>query len=217
MANCLLIELHYLPPISWFIHALKYESVLIELHENFEKSTYRNRCYIAGPDGKLRLTIPLQHGRNQRTKFSEVKIAYDSDWQKIHWSSLCSCYRNSPYFEYYEDMFEHFYRQRFDLLFTFNLELLKVIIRLLKIDLTIDFTKTFVKETGNSFVDMRSKLLPNHAPEFDHLPGYHQVFQDRTGFLQDLSIVDLLFNEGPNSALFLRPEKSEDLRVKKFL
>ncbi len=199
----LLIELQYFGTISWFLEVIKHDSIVIEAHENFEKSTYRNRCHIASPEGRLRMTIPLEHGRNQRAKYRDVKISYASGWQKNHWNSLCSCYRNSPYFEFYEDRLAPFFNQRFDFLFDFNKQLLEATLQLMNLNVPIDFTKSFEKTSPLEVKDFRSQIIPGSTDFFPLI--YHQVFQERTGFLADLSILDLLFNEGPHSKELLLP------------
>jgi len=193
----ILIELQYFGTISWYLGMLRHRQVFIEHHENFEKSTYRNRCYIASPEGRLRLTIPLLHGRSQRSKYTDVRIDYGYPWQKIHWNSLCSCYRNSPYFEFYEDKLKPFFSSRYDRLFDFNRQLFLLMIELLELNLHVEYTAVYEKYP-NEALDFRSKILPNKFQgETSPFPVvYHQVFQERTGFIPDLCIADLLFNEG---------------------
>lgn len=197
----LLIELQYFGTISWYLTSLRYKSIVVEAHEHFEKSTYRNRCYIASPQGRLRLTIPLLHGRNQRSKYAEVKIDYSHNWQKVHWNSLCFCYRNSPYFEYYEDRLAPFFHDRQQRLFDFNRRLMFLMLELLGLDLKPEFTSLYERNPASDIVDFRSRIIPNQSQqETKPFPlVYRQVFQERTGFLADLSIIDLLFNEGPRA------------------
>ena len=192
----LLIEMQYLGSISYYRELLRYKEILIEAHENFEKSTFRNRCYIASPNGKLRLTVPVEGGKGQRALYSEIKIDYEQDWQKIHWQSLASCYRNSPYFEFYEDRFEPFYSQRFETLFDFNKKMMNLMLELLKINLQIEYTTSYQKQYADAD-DFRSRILPGN--QLDTVIKYRQVFENKTGFLPDLSIVDLLFCEGPHA------------------
>lgn len=201
--NKLIIELQYFGTITWYLALLRHDEIIIEKHENFEKSTYRNRCYIASPEGRLRLTVPLQKGRNQRSKYSDVQIDYESGWQRNHWNSLCSCYRNSPYFEYYEDRLQPLYEERNDLLFDFNLKIFKLMVELLGLDLKVGFTSKYEKTPGDQFSDFRSKILPKEMAGATFPVKYHQVFQEKTGFLPDLCIADLLFNEGPHASELL--------------
>ncbi len=201
----LLIELQYFGTISWYAALMRHDNIIIELHEYFEKSTYRNRCYIASPEGKLRLTIPLMHGRNQRTKYSELRIDYNHDWQKNHWNSLCSCYRNSPYFEFYEDRFQPFYSGKREFLFDFNMQLFMLMIELLELDINLEFTDAYERKPAGDVDDWRSLVLPNQTVSGTFKAEYRQVFQERTGFLADLCIADLLFNEGPHAREKLYP------------
>ena len=203
--NQLLIELQYFGTISWYMEILRYEKVTIECYENFEKSTYRNRCYIASPDGKLRLSIPLVHGRNQRAKYAEVKIDNSANWRKTHWNSLCSSYRKSPYFEYYEDRFKPLFHSNHEYLFDFNKELMTLLVELLGLSKEIGYTTVYEKKPSD-VADCRSKILPQVEISKDQsFPVvYRQVFEERTGFMPDLCIADLLFNEGPHSLELLK-------------
>ncbi len=209
----LLIDLQYLPPITYFILLAQYDKVIIERGDSFNKSTYRNRCYIAGPNGALRLTIPVLGGKSHRMYYLDTQIAYEQDWQKNHWQSLCSCYRSSPYFEFYEDRLAPFYEQRYTYLYEFNRSLLLLMVELLGLDITIAYTDEYHK-TFSQGDDYRDLILPDpgkahHQPPTEP-PVYHQVFENKTGFLRNLSIVDLLFNEGPNSRDFLKqPDSSQ--------
>ena len=190
MAN-LLIEMQYLGAISYYLKPLSYKEILFEAHENFEKSTYRNRCYIASPNGKLRLTIPVEGGKGQRALYSDIKIDYEQNWQKMHWQSLTSCYRNSPYFEFYEDRFEPFYTHRFEKLFDFNRQMMNLILELLKIDLKMEFTVDYQKQYADT-EDFRSKILP--AKPQEPFIKYRLFFEDKTGFIPDARSSDIVFS-----------------------
>ena len=202
MPDKLLIELQYLGPITYYSRLAEFGEVTLEAFENFKKSSYRNRCYIAGPNGRLRLSIPLINGKHQRRLYKEVQIAYDEDWQKNHWNSLCAAYRRSPYFEFYEDHFYPYYHKRYDNLFQFNLELMKVVVDLLELPISIALTQEYIADVSNNAIDERSVIRPNAVNSADVIV-YHQVFEDRTGFVPHASIVDLLFNEGPRSKDYL--------------
>jgi len=191
----LLIESQYLPPISYFSLMGKYEKVLIEKQEHYQKGTYRNRCYLAGPNGRLRLSIPLRKGKHQHSIIKDVQIAYDHDWQHIHWQSLCSVYRSSPYFEYYEERFEPFYTKKEKYLFNWNQNLMALLLELLDFGQELLYTKEFQKQV-EGVEDHRSAILPGVG---DTNIKYTQVFEERQGFIKDMSIVDLLFAEGPHA------------------
>ncbi|MEZ4978432.1 MAG: WbqC family protein [Chitinophagales bacterium] len=202
MPKKLLIELPYLGNLAFYNQLTKYDTVIFEKQEFFQKSSYRNRCEISGPNGKLVLSVPIVGGKDKKQYYSQTKISYDHHWQKDHWNSLCSSYRRSPYFEYYEDKFEKIFDKDYETLFSLNLELFLLIKDLLKLDLAVEFSESYQKEAAEDIDDYRSHFLPKR--EFPIAIQYLQVFEDRTGFIPNLSIVDLLFNEGPNSLHLLK-------------
>ena len=199
-SNPILVEMHYLAPIEYYARICQHPEVHIEKYEHYQKGSYRNRCYIASPEGKLMLSIPLSKGKNQRTLIKDVRIANDAKWQKIHWQSLGSFYRSSPYFEYYEDKFTPFYHKTFEFLFDFNEQLMNMLFELMELKVNITFTKKY-EDDPEGVKDMRSVILPNanKTTAAFKAPEYKQVFEEKTGFLPNLSIVDMLFSEGPNA------------------
>lgn len=207
MSNIILIESTYAGPIPYFQLLIGAEKTIIEQNENFVKATYRNRCKIASPDGILNLSVPIRHGRGTRRRMKEIEIFNDIDWQKQHWQTLCSAYRRSPYFEYYEDELEVFYQDKYDLLLDFNQSLFTWICEKLDFQPNLELSQSYVKEVDESITDIRPMLYPNpqknKKPEQIKSPIYHQVFEDRIGFMPDLSILDLLFAEGPNAMTVL--------------
>lgn len=196
-----LFPLFYLPPIQWF-SLLKKEGQkgLVEHFEHFPKQTYRNRAHIYSPNGLLSLTVPVKKGSRNHTPYQNVAISYEMDWQRIHWMSLQSCYRSSAYFEYYEDDFAPFYHQKFETLFEYNWSLLQLILGLIKMPSELHYTEEFFKTVEGK--DYRNNISYKKQNDYKP-PAYFQVFQERHGFLPDLSIVDLLFNQGPQSQLYL--------------
>lgn len=194
----------YLPPIAAvaeMVHA-NTEHVLIEKFEHFPKQTYRNRASIYSPNGKLDLIIPVIKGAGVHTVIKDVRISYESDWQRLHWMSLQTSYRRSAYFEFYEDEFAPFYTKRYDFLFDFNIGLLELCLKLLKAKHLLTFTKSY-EATYSGVTDFRDSIHPKRRNLFFTAKPYFQVFEPRHGFLPNLSIVDLLFNQGPNSLNFL--------------
>ncbi|WP_262247686.1 WbqC family protein [Parapedobacter soli] len=203
MDNPLILPACYLPPVSYFgvLYAMP-APILLERHEHFPKQTYRNRASICSANGKLDLIIPVQHGSRNHTAMKDVRISYGADWQRLHWTSLQTAYRSSAYFEYYEDDFAPFYHQRFEWLFDFNEAQLAVLLRLLKIEKEIGHT-TGYRDDYPPATDFRQAIHPKRTtPGHDSKP-YYQVFEARHGFIADLSIVDLLFNHGPQSRGYL--------------
>jgi hypothetical protein len=186
-----LLSTAYLPPLSFFSALLNNEPVLIEKHENFIKQSYRNRCEILSANGKLTLTIPLEKNAVKEL-ITAKKISYAENWQIKHWRAITSAYKNSAYFEFFEEEFKPFYFDKHEFLFDYNLELIKTILKLLRIKKEIQFTSGYQKEFNGN--DLRS-LTQNPEPEITN-KEYYQVFSDKFGFTPNLSIIDLLFNKG---------------------
>lgn len=190
----------YLGPVQYYSALKNSEKSIIELYEHFPKQTYRNRCEIYGANGKLRLSIPLTN-RTERTITKDIKINNNDNWQKLHWRSIESAYRRSPFFEYYESDFIQFYETKFDFLVDFNLKIQEKILSLLKLSPTIEFTTEYLKNyTEHS--DYRNIISPKKDTKGDNtfeIKPYNQAFKAKFGFIPNLSIIDLLFNQGPKS------------------
>ncbi|MFD0941306.1 WbqC family protein [Pedobacter boryungensis] len=203
MQSLAIFPLFYLPPVSYFT-ALKAHDfdIQLEKYEHFPKQTYRNRASIASPNGILDLTIPVVKGSKMHTPIKDVKISYDLKWQRLHWLSLQTCYRNSAYFEFYEDGLIPFYQKKFDYLFDYNLELLEWIFKQLKVNPLLSFNETYEKEMPLD-LDYRNKFSSKKVNPGAETKSYFQVFSDRNEFIANLSIVDLLFNQGPQTKLYL--------------
>jgi hypothetical protein len=192
----------YLPPVEYFINLKTYRpDILIEREEHFPKQTYRNRANVYTPDGVLALVVPVSKGSKNHTKVKDVKISYDFDWQRLHWLSLQACYRRSAYFEYYEDELAVFYEKKYPFLFDYNEQLLQFILKSLKMPLALTFTESY-EDQYSSLTDFRNTFNPKKEPQFEQKP-YFQVFEERKGFFKNLSIVDLLFNQGPQAINYL--------------
>ncbi len=202
MQKAAIFPLFYLPPIEFFSAALKAKSNLIlDIHEHFPKQTYRNRACIHSANGKLDLIVPVIKGSKVHTAMKDVKISYDFNWQRLHWLSLQTSYRSSAFFEFYEADFAPFYEKKWDYLHDYNQEILLLLNRLLKLGLNFE-TSTSYSEPSEDLLDFRSSIHPKKIAEFTH-KSYFQVFEDRNGFIPHLSIIDLLFNQGPQSSQFL--------------
>jgi hypothetical protein len=202
-----LIESQYIGNCSYWSALLSAEKIQLDMHEHFAKRSYRNRAHILGANGLLRLTIPLQSGKHQHSAMKDVRISYNENWQKLHWQSLTSAYRRSPFFEFYEDELKCFYEEREEFLLEFNCKLMRAIASILKINLTIEFTEKYNKEAGEEITDIRSRFMPGkHSKR--NFASYPQVFSDRFNFIEDLSVFDLLFNMGSRSADYLRDIRS---------
>lgn len=193
----------YLGPISWYASLLQHPNARIEQHEHYRKQSWRNRCMIDGADKPQVLSIPVIAPNH--TKINEVRIQYAEPWQRLHWRTITASYSRSPFFEHYADRFRPFFeQQQFDLLIDFNVAIMKVVFDLLRVQQNITLTETFEQKHDNDFRDIFSpkRSLPENFPF--HPAPYLQVFSDRHPFLPDLSILDLLFCAGPESAGILR-------------
>ncbi|MCF6212881.1 MAG: WbqC family protein [Flavobacteriaceae bacterium] len=178
----------------------KNPSVCLEVCDNYQKQTYRNRCYVYGANGKLMLNIPIIHLRNgERQLTKNIRIEQSFNWQKQHLKSIKTAYQTSPYFEFYEDDFIAFFEGEYNNLLDLNIASLKLILDLLEYDVNITKTKEY-----KTFYDVDYRYLANaktaHPFSFE---TYTQMFDEKYGFLPNLSILDLLFMEGPNALNYL--------------
>jgi|TARA_Y100000385_G_C12972223_1_gene584543 hypothetical protein len=186
----------YAGNLLYYSTILRSEFIKIDLFENFHKQSYRNRCSIASPNGNLNLIIPIN--RKSKSTTREVKIDNSQNWRKVHWKSLESAYRSSPYFEFYEDKFRSiFFMPKCNYLFEFNHLIFLEILKLLNVEKEVSFTDFYIPN-GDKIYDFRNLTHPKN-PLDNQLKElkYHQVFQEKQNFIPNLSVLDLLFNEGP--------------------
>ncbi|MGY8918921.1 MAG: WbqC family protein [Flavobacteriales bacterium] len=193
----ILVHPNYFPNIHQFTKIIKASNILFEVSDNYQKQTFRNRTYIYGANGKLGLFIPVIHTHNNRELFRDIKISYDSDWMALHLKSLQSAYRSSPYFEYFEDDFIALYSKKEKFLVDFNIKCLQLILECLDININHSFTKKYTKNSLDT-IDLRDFSIARKENNIE-LKKYIQVFGSKHGFISNLSILDLLFNEGNNS------------------
>jgi hypothetical protein len=219
-----LLSTTYFGPIQWYQKLYRAEEVWIEQHESFLKQTYRNRCIIATTQGTQALTVPIERStlnaqlstfNDQRIK--DIRISDHGNWRHLHWNALQSAYGESPFFEYYEDDLRPFFEKRWDYLLDFNEAIREELCELLDIQPHVSYTSTFQLQPSTihyppstihhplSTIDFRSAIQPKHpAPDSDFQPRrYYQVYEAKHGFLPNLSIVDLLFNMGPEAIFYL--------------
>lgn len=188
-----LFSIAYLPPLTYIHQCLEADKIIIDQHEHFIKQTYRNRCQIYSPNGIQSLIIPVKHQNLSHSPVKDTRISFDVPWNKIHWKAICSAYRNSPYFEFYEDEFKNTFEKPNEFLFDFNYKLMELIFNIFRIKKSISLSENFEKETTLS-VDFRNIFHPKK--KLININPYHQIFSDRFGFINDLSCIDYLFNVG---------------------
>ena len=200
----IIIHPTYFPNIAHFVAIVNADNVMYEFDDNFLKQTYRNRTYIYGANGKLALNIPVVHTQKNRQKYRDVKIFNETKWQDLHWKSLLSAYKTSPFFEFYEDDLQPLFNQKADYILDFNLKCLEVICDCLQLDLKTSKSVIYQKHIDNTF-DFRPLVNAKKevTKQFD---TYTQVFSDKHRFISNLSILDLLFNEGPNALNYLESQ-----------
>lgn len=201
----ILIHPTYFPSIATFVAIVKAETVTFEMMDNFQKQTYRNRSYIYAANGKLQLSIPVIYSQKNRQQYKDVIIANDYNWQDIHWKSLESAYRTSPFFEFYADELEPLFKTPFENILAFNLKCFEVICECLQLDLEYSKTDTYEKEPEN-IEDYRHLVNAKKEPSYN-FNNYTQVFSEKHGFISNLSILDLLFNEGTNALSYLESQQ----------
>lgn len=202
--DCLLTSC-YLPPVEWFTKLCHYERVWVEQHDNYQKQTFRNRCVIASADGPLSLTMPVEKPTDGRGCMKDIRISDHNHWRSIHWHALATNYQSSPFFEYYQDDFRPFYEQKWEFLVDFNEALVEKCCELIDLQPTILRTHEYI-ENDEQKKDFRSLIHPKKGYENDSefVPTpYYQVFRHKLGFLPNLSIVDLIFNMGPEALVVL--------------
>jgi hypothetical protein len=204
-----ILPLAYLPPIEYFLWYCIVDSAIIDIYEHYIKQTYRNRCCIYGANGKLSLTVPVIKSTGNHTLMKDVLICYRQPWQQIHWRAISSAYSSSPYFLFYKDDLMLFYETPYTYLIDFNLKLLDTFLGWLGIAIHHTLTDQY-KANLESYVDLRLLLNPKRKTTFNN-PPYIQVFGDRFGFIPNLSIIDLLFNLGPDAGQYLHIQMNNNI------
>jgi len=201
--NCL-IHPTYFPNLAHFVAMVNADVLYFEVCDNYQKQTHRNRTEIYGANGKLALTVPVRYTQTNRQLYKDVTIANDGIWQQQHLKSLQSAYSMSPFFEFYIDDLMPLFEKKFDYILDFNLNCFEVLKDSLQLDITTNRTQVFEKEPENK---MDFRRLVNRNFNANSLQPYAQVFTEKHGFISNLSILDLLFNEGPNVELYLKNQK----------
>lgn len=195
----------YFPCIQYVSKFLIYDKIIIDVYENYLRQTYRNRCKIHAANGISNLSIPVN--KSFRTYIKEIEIDYSEDWQKNHYRAILSAYKNSAFYDYYFDEFSNIFDKKERFLIDLNEKILQIIFKTLKISPAYVYSSEFVKP-NDSITDFREIIHPkNHNLGFDKEftpKQYMQVFGNRHGFTPNMSIIDLIFNEGPLATSIIR-------------
>ena len=207
--NAVLLSTTYFGPIQWYQKLYRADEAWIEQHEHFIKQTYRSRCISATTQGTQALSIPIEHPmcnvqcstfNVQRIK--DIRISDHGNWRHLHWNALQSAYGESPFFEYYEDDLRPFFEKRWTFLFDFNEAIREKLCELLDITPVVRFTEQYVSDHASDYREAINPKHPTSDPDFQPR-RYYQVYEAKHGFLPNLSIVDLLFNMGPEAIFYL--------------
>lgn len=206
MAETVITSSCYFPPILFFSEFAKSKNIVIDVHEYFIKQTLRNRTYICTADGRLPLIAPVKHTGGKLTAVKDITISYDANWQKNHWRSITSAYRNSPWFEFMEDDIAPFFYKKENFLCDLNEKILHALLRLCKINVSVNRSTEYVKNYEESNCDLRNLsdiVLFNQYNDKKTPQSYPQVFSQKQEFTSGLSILDLLFNLGKDTGAYL--------------
>lgn len=207
----LLIYPTYFPSVSHYICMVQAGSIVFETEDNFQKQTNRNRMYIYSPNGIQLLNIPIKHIKDQwHQKTKDIRIEYAFGWQKQHFKSLEAAYRSSPFFEYFEDDLMPVFEKKHDFLLDLNLDIFEIINQCIGINLSYKKTQEYFSEAHQN-IDARN--LVNGKKDTTAIEPYKQVFEEKHGFLNNLSILDLLCNEGKFTLEYLKNQKNPNLVI----
>ena len=201
-----LLSSTYFGPIQWY-QKLHRMPCILEQHDHFVKQTYRNRCVIATANGTQTLTVPIERYDGTKCPMRDIRISDHGNWRHLHWNALVSAYGETPFFEFYADDLRPFFEKRHTFLFDLNLDIMHTMCQLLDVRPQVTLSEQYIvlPSENDAVVDFREAIRPKHPlPDADFNPTpYYQVRAQRHGFLPNLSILDLLFNEGPEGIFYL--------------
>ena len=223
-----LLSSAYFPPVQWMQKLHRYGKAVIERNDNFCKQTFRNRCRIATANGVQALTVPIERYEGAKCPMRDIRISDHGEWRHLHWNAIVSAYGESPFFDYYADDLRPFFEKRHTFLFDLNLDIMHTMCQLLDVRPQVTLSEHYIvlpsedddavaanaaalsadvltDESLANVIDFREAIRPKHPlPDADFNPTpYYQVRAQRHGFLPNLSILDLLFNEGPEGIFYL--------------
>lgn len=192
----------YLAPIEYYASLKRCSKAIIEINDNYQKQSYRNRCIIAGANGTLSLSIPIEKPKGLKCLMKDIRIAEHGNWRHLHWNAIISAYNSTPFFQFYEDEFRPLYERKITFLHDFNEQLRILISSLIGIESEVTYSNYYITEPAENITDLRETIHPKRKSNFKTDP-YYQVFSDKLGFQNNLSILDMLFNMGNESMLYL--------------
>lgn len=200
----ILLSTAYFPPIQYFTLFMEGSDIIIEGHENYTKQTYRNRCKIYSPNGVQVLSVPVERGSFHKVNITDLRIDYSRPWQNNHLRALKTAYSSSAFYEFYIDELAEIISQKYDYLIDMNMDMLGNLLALLELDNKLDISLSY-KDKGTVDNDYRDSFHPKKEDqEFIYdIPEYFQVFSIEKGFVPNLSILDLIFNMGPEAYSYL--------------
>jgi hypothetical protein len=188
----------YFPPVSYFAFLANCQHAFIEIMETYPKQTYRNRCEIMTSSGKLDLVVPVSKPNGNHTITRDVIISYREPWNYHHWKSIQTAYRSSPYFNFYSDLLQPLFETQETSLVEHNRQILDLVCKILKLKVSIEYTTDYLKDP-EGILDLRKEMTPKEKRKGLNFPQYPQVFSYKSGFMEDMSIIDLIFNTGPDA------------------
>lgn len=205
MAKEIILSTAFLPTVEYMALLAVSDKVWMEAQEHYTKQSFRNRCRIVSANGILDLSVPVIKTKGNHTPIQQMALSFQENWARKHWRAIVSAYNASPYFLYYQDEVEALLMQEEEHLFDYNLQLIKGLCELMEIDCEVQLTEEYTKPDEWNGMDLRDAIHPKKENLIENQEKYTQVFEDRNGFVnQGVSVLDLLFNEGPNAYTYLQ-------------
>jgi hypothetical protein len=204
MNDNLIIEYQYFGSINYTNALFQFSNIEFEVYESFQKMSFRNRMVVAGSNGLVHLSVPLEKGRDQKQPIRDVKISYSLPWQQQHWRTIESCYNRSPFYEFYRDGLENIFTSKPVYLIDLNRDIRNWLWKVLKIPSSYAETSSYQTPPIQDHTDFRNRWVPKNFQLDAFQIRYRQVFEDRIGFQPNLSILDLLFCMGPSAHSLLK-------------